>query len=135
MQQAQQQIELQHGQILNRSIEAKAQSDFANAKKNQAAAVAEMSLAKERSSKSQQESAAATLSHVKTLKELREMDDDRLIKVAQFVMAMEDREKAMTMADEQDSEVEAERESSLVSEAQRESKPSAFQQQMSTQMQ
>jgi len=135
MEQAQQQQMLQQGEILNRSIEAKAQADFSHAKTYQAEAIAKISQAKELSSKAQAERAAATLSQVKTLKELREMDDDRLIKVSQFIIGLEDRERAMAKQDEEDSDVDASRAGSGVSESERNSRPSPLGQSLQQQPQ
>ncbi len=123
MQQAQQMQALQQGEILARSIEAKAQSDFANAKKNEAAAISEISLAKERSAKAQQDRAMSILDQVKSIKELRDIDQGNLIRLADFIMSLEDRQQVMTSEDEEDSEVKAAQEGSNITQAMRQSQP------------
>lgn len=128
MEQAQQMQMLQQGEILNRSIEAKAQADFSHAKAYQAEAISKISQAKEYGSKAKAERAAATLNQVKTLKELREMDDDRLIKVSQFILSLDDRERAMAEQQEKVDDVDAAQAGSGVSESEKNSRPSALQQ-------
>lgn len=93
MQQAQAMAELQQTQMLGRSLEAKAQSDLAAADERRARAISDMGLAEERSAQSMRDMAGAALDNVKAIKELQHMDDDRLIKLSNFVVDLQQKQK------------------------------------------
>lgn len=103
VQEAQTQLQLQQSQILNRSLEAKAQNDFASAEERKARSVSDIALAKERASQAVHDRASAALENAKSLKELASLDDDRLIKLANFVLEMQAKQKALQGREEGDS--------------------------------
>jgi hypothetical protein len=104
MQQAQMQTQLQQQQMLTRSFEAKAQADFGAAEERRARAVSDIALAKERASEAAHDRAGAALDNAKALKELQEMDENRLIKLMDAILTMQERQKALAGGEEEDSE-------------------------------
>jgi hypothetical protein len=123
LQQAQAEQELRQGQVLARSLEAKAQSDFASAEEKKAKAVADIAMAKERSSQAMHDRASAGLENAKALKELDEMDETRLIKLADFILTMQERQKAIQGGEEADALAESAAVGSGVEQAEQSSKP------------
>jgi hypothetical protein len=107
LEQAQVQAQLQQQQILTRSLEAKAQNDFAAAQERTARSVSDIALAKERASQAVHDRAEATLANAKALKELDEMDENRLIKLANFVIELQMKQKEAQGREEGDSIEEA----------------------------
>ena len=107
MQQAQAQAQMQQQQMLSRSLEAKAEADFANAGKYKAESVQKIALAKQETSQAVHQRAAAALDNAKALNELDQMDENRLIKLAQFVLEIQERQKALQGNEEGDSEEKA----------------------------
>ena len=107
-QQMQMQQQMEQQAVLTRSLEAKAQSDFAGAEERQARAASDIALAKERTSQSIHDRAAASLDNAKALKELESMEEDRLIKLANFVVDLQARQKALAGNEEGDSIEESE---------------------------
>lgn len=114
VQQAQIQAQLQEQQMLARSLEAKAQSDFASAEEKMGRGVSDIALAKERASQAVHDRASASLDNAKALKELSDMDDDRLIKLANFILDLQLKQKEIAGGEEEDSVEKAQQVSSSV---------------------
>ena len=89
MRQAQEAQQLEQQAILTRSYEAKAQNDFASAQERQGRTISNIGLYAERESEKSQNYAQASLDNVRAIKELADMDDDRLLKLARFVLEMQ----------------------------------------------
>jgi hypothetical protein len=123
MQQQQFASEMKQAQVLARSLEAKAQSDFAGAKEKEARAISDIGLAKHHEALAISDRAQANLNNAKAISELDEMPENRLIKLMDAIMTMEEREHAMTLADNQTSEATAARASADVNASKAESKP------------
>lgn len=89
---AEEQKEIQQRLLSSQSelAQAKAISDIALSKERFTRAVANMGLQEERNSESIQNRAQAALDRAKTMKELENMDDDRLIKYMTIVRMMEE---------------------------------------------
>lgn len=104
VQQAQMQTELQQQQILTRSYEAQAQNNFAAAEEKKATAVQKIALAKQEASQAVHQRAAAALDNAKALKEIDEMDENRLMKLAKFIVELQAAQKATAGDEEGDSE-------------------------------
>ncbi len=103
MMQAQQQAEMQQSQMLSRSFEAKAQADFGRAIESRNRAVSDQALAKEREAQAQHDMAKTALENAKALKELEEMDEDRLVKLTNYILNMQAQQQAMLGGIEGDS--------------------------------
>jgi hypothetical protein len=100
--------EMDQKQMLARSMEAKSQNDFAAAQERITRAAADLGLAKERSAQAMQDRAMAALDNAKALKEIEHMDDDRLIKLAEFIMTMQLHQRDISGGEENDSIAESE---------------------------
>jgi hypothetical protein len=122
MQQMQAQQEMEQQAVVTRSFEAKAQSDFAGAEERKARAASDIALAKERTSQAIHDRAAASLDNAKALKELEHMEEDRLIKLANFVVDLQARQKALAGDEEGDSVEESEGLTSDIKQAEQQSK-------------
>ena len=107
MQMAQAQAEMQQQQVLTRSYEAQAQNNFAAAEERKARAVSDIALAKERTSQAVHDRASAALENAKALKEIDEMDENRLMKLAKFIVDIQAAQKAIAGDEEGDSEQKA----------------------------
>lgn len=103
MQQQQAQAEMQQSQMLARSLEAKAQRDFSAAGELEARAVADMGLAKERSAQAAHDRAETALSNAKALHEISDLQEDRLIKLSNFVVDLQAKQQALAGGEEEDS--------------------------------
>jgi hypothetical protein len=128
MQQQQFQAEMQQSQVLARSLEAKAQSDFAGAEERKARAVSDIALAKERSSQAVHDRAAASLENAKALKEIEHMDDDKLIKLANFIVDLQMKQKQLQGSEEGDAIEEASALGSSVKQEEAQTRPQSNQQ-------
>lgn len=106
------QAEMQQANVLARSLEAKAQSDFAKAEENKANAITHIARAKQEASQAIHDRSSAVLDNAKAFKELSTMDEDRLMKMADFILEMQERQKALEGGEESDS---LEKESQLAS--------------------
>lgn len=95
--------ELEQARVLTRSLEAKAQSDFAMAEERKAASVQKIALAKQEASQAVHQRASAALDNAKALRELESMDEDRLIKLANFIVEIQAKQKALQGGEESDS--------------------------------
>lgn len=95
--------ELEQARVLTRSLEAKAQSDFAMAEERKAASVQKIALAKQEASQAVHQRASAALDNAKALRELESMDEDRLIKLANFIVEIQSKQKALQGGEESDS--------------------------------
>jgi hypothetical protein len=118
MQQSQAQAELQQSQMLSRSLEAKAESDLAGAEERKARAVSDIALAKERASQAVHDRAEGALSNAKALHELSDLQEDRLIKLANFIVDIQAKQQALASGEEEDSREVAESISSEVNTSQ-----------------
>ena len=107
MQQAQSMQAMQQQEVLTRSLEAKAQSDFAGAEEKKSAAVQKIALAKQEASQAVHQRAAAALDNAKAIKEMRDMDDDRLVKLANFIVELQAKQQALSGGEESDSAAES----------------------------
>lgn len=109
MQQMQFQAEMQQSQVLARSLEAKAQSDFARAKEQDTRAVSNIALAKEHESQGIHARAKASLDNAKAIKEMAAMNDDRILKMANFALEVQRAQNELvdSMADDSTKEAEA----------------------------
>lgn len=123
VQQAQMQAELEQSQMLSRSLEAKAQSDFAGAIEKRAKAISDLGLAKEHEGQGMRDRAQAELDHAKALKELHDMDEDRLIKLANFVVDMQAKQKQLEQMDQQEDLMAASALGASVNQSEQQSKP------------
>ncbi len=123
MQQAMQMQQLEQGQMLNRSIEAKAQADFASAEERKARAVSDYALAKERSSQAQYDRAKAAVDNVKAIHELQDMSDDRLVKMSDFILSLQERQAALQSDEEVDAMEDAAITGAGVRQTERETRP------------
>lgn len=92
---------LQQQQILTRSLEAKAQADFASAEERKARSLADMGLAQQHAAVAIHERAKAGLDNAKALKEIDEMGDKRLMNLAEFILSMQERQQAMQRSEEE----------------------------------
>lgn len=128
VQQAQLMQEMQHQEILTRSLEAKAQNDYASAEERKARAVADIGLAKERSSQAVQDRAMAALDNARALHELDSIPEDRLYKLADYILSIQERQKALAGNEEGDSAEKAEQIEAGIEQSKMESKPSKLSQ-------
>jgi len=103
IQQQQVSQELEQARVLTRSLEAKAQSDFAMAEERKATSVQKIALAKQEASQAVHQRASAALDNAKALRELENMDEDRLIKLANFIVDIQSKQKAIQGGEESDS--------------------------------
>jgi len=125
MQEAQAQQAMQQQQMLNRSLEAKAQADFAGAEEKKATAVQKIALAKQETSQAVHQRAAAALDNAKALKEIDHMDDDKLIKLANFIIDMQMKQRQMQGGEEGDATLQAKNIGSSVERVESETNPNA----------
>ena len=128
-QQAIMQQQLEQGQVLNRSIEAKAQADFASAREHDARSVSDLALAKERSTQAQHDAAGAALDNVKALHELHDMSDDRIVKMSNFLLDLQAKQAMLEGGAEADALQEALGIGQPIRQADAESKPQKSQSQ------
>jgi hypothetical protein len=128
MQQMQFQSQMAQEELLTRSLEAKAQNDFAAAEERKARAVSDIALAKERSSQAVHDRASAALENAKALHEMQDMSDDRLIKLANFIIEVEARQKAAAGGEEGDSALVADAIGSSVKNDESDTKPAKVKQ-------
>lgn len=91
---------MQQQAILTRSLEAKAQADFASAEERKARSIADMGLAQQHAAVAIHERAKAGLDNAKALKEIDEMGDKRLISLADFILSVQERQQAMQRSEE-----------------------------------
>jgi hypothetical protein len=129
MQQAQAMADLQQTQLLSRSLEAKAQSDFAGAAEKKTKAIANIGMAKRSSGEAVLDKAKAALDNAKALKELQGMDQSRLLNLSTFILDFQDRQSMAVDGNEEDSAVKAGRAASEVNQIEEVSKPMQLKQQ------
>ena len=103
IQQQQVSQELEQARVLTRSLEAKAQSDFAMAEERKATSVQKIALAKQEASQAVHQRASAALDNAKALRELEDMEEDRLIKLANFIVEIQSKQKMIQGGEESDS--------------------------------
>lgn len=127
MQKAQALHEMEQSAMLARSLEAKAQSDFAGAEEKRARSVSDFALAKERASQAAADRGRAALDNVKAIKEIHGMDNDRLINLGNFILDMQERQQAISGGEETDSEIGAAGNTQSIKEAEQKTRPSNLQ--------
>ncbi len=101
MQQQQAQLEMQQQAMLAKSLEAKAESDMAAAQERRARSVADLGLAQQHSAQAVHDRAASALDNAKALKELDELDENRLIKLADFILSIQERQQNIALQEQQ----------------------------------
>lgn len=117
------QAQAEQMKIMQRSVEAKAQNDFASAEERKTRAVSNIGLAKERSSQSAEDRALAALNNVRAVKELEELDENRLMKLAKFILELQQAQKALAGNEEGDSVEGAEKVESEISQSEKSTNP------------
>lgn len=132
-QQAQQQAELQQSLVLSRSLEAKAQSDYASAREHNTQAISNLGLNEERRAKAESDLSSVALNNAKAMKELAEMDENRLLKLAQHIFSIQQMQKQVQIMDEMEQGEKADSMNSLVDMSEQQTNPSNQQQEGSQQ--
>lgn len=122
-QQAQLQQAMQETAIRTRSLEAKAQNDFASAEERKGRTLSNIGLDKEREAEALRNESEAVLNRAKIMHEISDLSDDRLIKLANFAMELQLRHKELESDIGADSASKAEALGSEVEEAERETRP------------
>lgn len=89
MQQLQMQQQMEHQALLTRSVEAKAQNDFASAQERQGRTISNIGLYAERESEQSKNMASASLNNAKAMAEISKLEDDRLMTLARFIMDLQ----------------------------------------------
>jgi len=115
--------EVTQSETLARSLEAKAQNDFASAEERKARVATDIAWAQEHKARAVQDRAAAALTNAKTMHELEDMHEDRLIKLANFVVDLEGKQKALQAEEEAKAEADAMALTGDVKQAEAETKP------------
>jgi len=123
MQQAQAQAELQQSQMLSRSFEAKAQSDFGRAVESRTRAMADIGLYEERKAQATHDIAKTALDNAKALKEIEEVDEDRLVKLTNYILDLQQRQQEKAMLEDEKILELADKESAPVDAAEKQSRP------------
>lgn len=123
MQQIQAKQAMEQQQVLTRSLEAKAQSDFASAQEKLSTATQKIALSKQEASQAVHQRAAAALDNAKALKELSEMDENRLIKLANFILEIQEKQKALQGEEEGDSAIQSKMLGSEIAQEERMTRP------------
>lgn len=123
MQQMQAQQAMQQQEILSRSIEAKAQLDFAGAEERKSKAVSEIAWAKESVTQGEYDRAKANLDNAKAMAELAHLPDERIMGLTQFILDMQLKQKEIDRVEEEDSIQKADSVGSTSARAEQESKP------------
>jgi hypothetical protein len=100
MMQMKTQADMQQQQILTRSLEAKAQSDLASAIEKKSRAISDIGLAAQHEAQALHDRAKTGLDNAKALKELNEMDENRLLKLTDHIMSMAERQQGMQQSQE-----------------------------------
>jgi hypothetical protein len=129
MQQAQAQQAMQQQEMLSRSLEAKAQSDFAGAEEKKARAVSDFGLARHHMALAAQDVANSQLTTAKAMKEFDEIDENRLMKLADFIISVQERQNSMQMGQEEAAIAGAKMNSAEVSQAEQSTRPKQEKQQ------
>lgn len=100
LQQIQMQQEINQTEVMTRSIEAKSQNDFARAIEGRTRAVSNLGLAKEREAMAEHDLAKTALDNAKAIKELEEMDENRLVKLAQHIVQIQQMQRDAAFDDQ-----------------------------------
>jgi hypothetical protein len=100
MQQQQEMMNLEQQRILTRSLEAKAQSDFASAEQKKADIIDTLTTARQRASATVANEALSAIELVKSSAELSDIMPNRLLKTAKFVMDIEKHQKELAEREE-----------------------------------
>ncbi len=99
--------QMQQQDQLARSLEAKAQMDFAGAKEKETKAISNIALAKYHESEAINDRARAANENAKALHELHELPENRVIKLQDFLLQMQERQAALAGNEEEESTVDA----------------------------
>jgi hypothetical protein len=101
MQEAQAQAQMQQQEMLAKSLDAKAQSDLASVQEKKARALSDIGLAQQHAAIAIHDRAKAGLDNAKALKEIDEMDENRLMKLSDFVLNMQERQQQLQRNEEE----------------------------------
>lgn len=93
MQQAQAEQAMQQQEMLAKSLDAKAQLDMASAKEKEFRSITDMGLAHHHEAMAVNDRAKASLDNAKAIKELDELDENRLMNLADFIISMQERQQ------------------------------------------
>jgi len=99
MQQHQQRAELEQMQVMTRSLEAKAQSDFGSSIEHRTRALSNIGLSIEREAQAKHDLAKTALENAKAVKELEEMDENRVVKLSQHIMQIQQMQDVISEKD------------------------------------
>lgn len=102
MQQKAAQIQMHQEAMLARSFEAKAQNDFGRAIEAKTRAVSNIGLAKERASQAEHDRAKAALDNAKAAKEISQIEEDRLMKLTNYIVQISQAQKMLAGGEEDD---------------------------------
>jgi len=97
VQQMQLQQQMEHQALLTRSVEAKAQNDFAAAQERQGRTISNIGLYAERESEQVKNMASASLDNAKAMAEISKLEDDRLMQLARFILELQKEQLAQPM--------------------------------------
>lgn len=89
LQQQQQAAELDQLQMVTRGIEAKAQADFGSSIEHRTRALSNIGLGVEREAQAKHDLAKTALENARAVKELEEMDENRVLKLSQHIMQIQ----------------------------------------------
>lgn len=123
MQQAQVQAALEQQQVMTRQLESQAEANYAAADERKTRAVSNISLAKERASQSVHDRASAALENAKALNELSTFDDERLMKLANFIVDIQMKQKQIAGGEEEDSIKQSDKETAEIDASNEQTKP------------
>jgi hypothetical protein len=114
MQQAQAQAQIQQQQMMSRQLESQAQANYAAADERKTRAVSNIALAKERASQGVHDRAGAALDNAKALKEIGSLDEERLMKLAHFILDIQAKQKQLAGGEEEDAVEQANRDTAQI---------------------
>lgn len=103
MQQKATEIQMHQDAMLARSFEAKAQNDFGRAVEAKTRGLSNLGLFIERQAEAEHDRAKAALENAKAAKELQEVDEDRLMKLTNYIFQIEQAKKHITATETEDS--------------------------------
>ena len=89
------QMEMEKNALITRSMEAKAQNDFASAQERQGRTISNIGLYTERESERAQNLASAALDQAKAMTEISKLDRDSVMEVARFILELQRAQKEL----------------------------------------
>ncbi len=101
MQQAQTEQAMQQQAMLAKSLDAKAESDLASAQEKKMKAISDIGLAHHHEAMAANDRAKAALENAKAFKELDEMNDKRLINLADFIISVQERQQEAQLKEDE----------------------------------